>query len=64
MKDYRIISSNKRERTFTILVTHEDGTTTKYRTIRQPKSDFDYYTNYATRNDLVQFMKTDEYYTI
>lgn len=64
MNDYRILSSNKRERTFTILVTHENGAKTKYRSYRQSKADFEYYTHYASRFDLFNFLKTDEYYTI
>jgi len=52
------VSSNKRERTFTIKT--DSG---KYRTIQLSKDEFESCLN-NTGNDWVQFLKSDDYYKI
>lgn len=59
------VYSNKEERTFTVKKYDESGKCyAKYRTIRQSKEDFSYYSQFATLNDWKQFLKTDEYYEV
>jgi hypothetical protein len=56
----RIVSTNKRNRTITI----KTRVGNKYRSNRLPKKEFNYYTNYATQNDVAQFLKSNDYYPI
>ena len=56
--------ANKRNRTFTIRVYIDGILISKYRTLKQSKEDFHYYSNFATQRDWEQFLKTDEYYRI
>lgn len=59
------VYSNKEERTFTIKKYDESGKCyAKYRTIRQSKEDFSYYSQFATLRDWKQFLTTDEYYLV
>lgn len=58
------IRPNRTKRTFTISKLNDDGTAyAKYRTIPMTKNEFtDNLSN--TGNDWMQFLKSDEYYTI
>lgn len=56
--------SNKKERTFTIKKYYSGKCYAKYRTIRQSKEDFSYYSQFATLRDWRQFLTTDEYYAV
>lgn len=57
-------TANHSKRTFTLRI-YEDGKLyEKYRTIPQNKEDFNYYDNFATHRDWLQFLKTDEYYVV
>jgi uncharacterized lipoprotein YehR (DUF1307 family) len=56
----KIVSTNKKEKTFTILT--ESGN--KYRSFPQDKETFNYYKFHATENDIKQFLKTDDYYSV
>lgn len=63
--NYRIVSTNKRERTITIRHDYTDGSTpTFYKSCKLNKEDFNYYRNYATENDIKQFLKGDDYYIL
>lgn len=62
MEQLKIISSNKRERTITIQKTYDDGEKVVYKSVRLAKEEFNYYIDYATENDIRQFLKTDDYY--
>ena len=59
-----ILRSNKREKTITIRKEYGDGTFTTYKSVRLPQDEFDYMVNYATENDIKQFLKTDDYYIL
>lgn len=63
-RNYKVVSSNKRERTITIQCTYEDGSKVKYRSNQLSKDEWEYYVHYATENDIKQFLKTDDYYLI
>ena len=58
------ITSNKREKTFTIRLYHRGKLASKYRTIRQNKEDFNYYSNYATQNDIKQLLRSGDCYLV
>ena len=62
----KVTRSNKRERTVTITKDYADGTKTVYKSIPLSKQEFAYYTEYATENDLRQFLNTTsgEYYIL
>lgn len=54
---------NFKNRTFTIRVHFQDGTITKYRTIKLSKEEFESQIQ-NTKNDWKQFLKTDDYYKV
>lgn len=63
--NYKIVSTNKRERTITIRHDYDDGSTpTFYKSFRINKEEFNYYKNHATENDIKQFLKGCDYYIL
>ena len=62
--EYRITSSNKRERTITISSYTDGKLTSKYRNYRLTKEDFRYYTSTPTQHDIYDFLKSDDYYIL
>lgn len=60
----KITSRNKRNRTITITRFENGKPFVKYRSVRLPKEEFDYYSNYATDSDIIDFLKTEEYYKL
>jgi hypothetical protein len=54
---------NYSARTFTLRVTHADGSVSKYRTYPTSKSEFDQDLN-NTENDWFYFLKSDNYYKV
>jgi len=58
------ISSNKRNRTFTIYVQYNGKTEWKYRTLPFSKQEFAGAVCFWAQNDWNQFLKTDEYYKV
>lgn len=61
---FKIVSSNKRNRTITFKKFYSDGTFTKYRTLPLDRETWHYYTNHATLGDWLQFLKGDDYYIL
>lgn len=60
--DAKVTSSNKRERTITITCYYDDGTKVVFKSYQLSKEDFHYYRNHATYHDILQFLKTGDYY--
>lgn len=54
---------NYSARTFTLRVAYADGSTSKYRTYRTSKSEFEQDLN-NTENDWFYFLKSDSYYRV
>ena len=54
---------NYSARTFTLRVRYEDGTTTKYRTIKLNNEEFQSELN-NSENDWFQFLKGGDYYKV
>lgn len=63
-RHYEIISTNKIERTITIKCTYENGDIVKYKSTPLAKEEWQYYANYATENDIKNFLKSDDYYIL
>lgn len=57
------VTSNKSAKTFTLRFTYNDGEEIKYRTLPMSREEFES-AKYRTDNDWIQFLKTDEYYTL
>lgn len=60
--DAKVTSSNEKLRTITITCYYDDGTKVVYKSIGLSKEDFHYYRNHATYHDILQFLKTEDYY--
>lgn len=56
-------TANHSNRTFTIRMYHDGKLTSKYRTLRMNKGDFNSCL-YNTENDWKQFLKSGEYYNV
>lgn len=56
-----VISSNQREKTFTLKVTYPDGKTSKYRTCSFNKSEFEDMEQ-NTQADWENFLRTQDFY--
>ena len=59
-----VARSNKREKTITIRCTYDDGSKIYFKSYELTDEDYNYYTNHATRNDLKNFLKNNEYYEL
>lgn len=57
------VTANKSQRTFTIRTYVDGKLSSKYRTIKLSKEEFQN-AEYNTDNDWKQFLKTDEYYKV
>lgn len=57
------VTSNKSAKTFTLRFTYNDGDKIKYRTLPMSGEEFED-AEYWTKNDWIQFLKTDEYYIV
>lgn len=64
MKEIKITSSNKKHRTITITKYFSDSSYVRYRSYSLTQEEFDFYTNEATEDDLVNFLNTDIYYLL
>ena len=60
----KVIRSNKKERTITIEKTFTDGSKTRYKSVTLSKDEWHYMTQYATENDIKNFLKSDNYYIL
>lgn len=62
---YRILRTNKRERTITIRQQYKK---TKghidYKSFPLSKEEFEYYAHYATEGDIRNFLRTENYYVL
>ena len=64
MERFYKFTPNHRNKTFTIRVYDKKDLSrpfAKYRSMPQDKENFSYYCNYATQNDMAQFMKSGDY---
>ena len=57
------VTANKSARTFTIRTYVDNKFSSKYRTIKFSKEEFEN-NEYNTENDWKQFLKTDDYYVV
>lgn len=58
------VRANRSERTLTIREYVNGKLSLKFRSIRLPKDEFNYYANYATENEIRNFLKSDDYYIV
>lgn len=58
------VRANRRERTLTIREYVNGKLSLKFRSIRLPKNEFNYYDNCATENDIRNFLKSSDYYIV
>ena len=58
------ITGNKSKRTFTIREYYNGRLSSKYRTVKQSKNDFHYYSLFATQNDIKQLLRSGDCYLI
>jgi len=57
------VKSNKKERTFTLRTYINGVLSSKYRTSKMSKEEFNS-NEYNTHSDWVEFLKTDDYYLV
>lgn len=58
------VRANHRQRTLTIREFVNGKLSLKIRTIRLSKDEFEYYSNFATENDIRNFLKSSDYYIV
>lgn len=57
------VTANKSAKTFTLRFTYNDGSKVKYRTLPMSREEFEQ-AEYWTEGDWIEFLKTDEYYSV
>jgi len=55
------VTANHSRKTLTIIRYDDGRLTSKYRTFPLSKEDFLYYSNFATQNDIKNFLQHEEY---
>ncbi len=60
MDAFYTVAANRGRRTLTIRVYHDGKLTSKYRTLPLSKEEFQYYSDFATQNDIRNFLRHEE----
>lgn len=63
-RHYSLLRHNRRNRTITIRCSYRDGSHQDYRSNSLSLADWAYYVHYATESDLIDFLKSNDYYLI